>query len=117
MLHCKNSRVKWIMIHDGSRKPDVLGIKLVFLRTLTLRHPNNDDRVDNDDNRRQATRTILKSDHFFPSILTFLELLSLKLEENVPNRLPLPLLLRQEYKVISELIQKEPPQRRFGNSQ
>jgi hypothetical protein len=42
----------------------------------------------------------------FPYILDFLDLSALGLE--VTDRLPLPLLLRKEYKHISELIKKEP---------
>jgi hypothetical protein len=98
-----------ITIYDGS-KPDVLCIKLVFLRTLTLRHLDNDDRVDDDDDSEASN----EDDHKIKSLLPihselFGKLSSLKLKENVPNRFPLPLLLRQECKVISELIQKEPP--------
>jgi hypothetical protein len=100
--------------YDGT-KPDVLSVKLDFLRSLTPaevlspRHPDgNDDRVDDDDDSEASNEDDPEIKSLFPSILSFLDLSTLKLKENVPNRLPSPLLLRQEYKDFSELIEKEP---------
>jgi hypothetical protein len=85
-------------------KPGVLNVKLDFLRPLpraeALSQRDNDDRIHEDEDDPE-----IKS--LFPSILSFLDLSTLKLEE-VPNRLPLPLLLRREYKDISKLIKKQP---------
>ena len=50
----------------------------------------------------------------FPYLLSFLDLSSLNLEERLPSRLPLPLLLREEYKYVSDLIKAYP--RDFGGS-
>ena len=58
--------------------------------------------------RRQATKTILEIKTPFPSTLSFLDLSILELRENVTDRLPSLLLLRQEYDYISELINKQP---------
>jgi hypothetical protein len=44
----------------------------------------------------------------FPSILSFLDLSTLELKEIVSDRFPLPLLVRQDYKDMWELIKKEP---------
>jgi len=108
--------------YDGT-KPDVLSVKPDFLRSLTPaevlspRHPSgNDDRVDDDDDSEASNEDDPEIKSHFPSILSFLDLSTLKLKENVPNRLPSSLLLRQEYKDFSELIEKEPRQRRFGDS-
>ncbi|KAH9962050.1 hypothetical protein BJV74DRAFT_871449 [Russula compacta] len=87
---------------------DVLSIKVDFLRSITPadallpRHPDDDDGLEasNDDERE------IKS--LFPSTLRFLDLSVLELEEKVTNRLPLPLLLREEYDYLSELIKKQP---------
>lgn len=95
--------------YDGT-KPDVRGVKLDFLRSLTSteasspRHPD-----DNDDDDSEATNEDdIETKSLFPSILSFLDLSALKLKENVSDRSPLPLLLRREYEVISELIKKRP---------
>lgn len=44
---------------------------------------------------------------FLPATLEFLDLSSLKLKQQ-PTRLPLPLFLRQEYSLISQLLKNEP---------
>jgi hypothetical protein len=92
--------------YDGT-KPDVLSVKLNFLRSL----PD-----DNDASASLQISPVLEASNeddyelesLFPSILSFLDLSTLKLKERMPRRLPLPLLLRQEYKDISELIKKRP---------
>ncbi len=94
-------------------KPDVLSVKLDFLRTLTpakdlpLQRPDDNDnnRMDDDDDPEEDDPEIKK---LFPSTLKFLDLSTLGLKETMPTRLPLPLLLRQEYYDISELIKKWP---------
>ncbi len=98
---------------------DVKNAKLDFLQSLPLaaedlspQHPNdNDNRVDDDDDSEENDPVIKK---LFPSILRFLDLSTLNLKERIPSHLPLPLLLRQEYNDISELI-KEKPQSNRGS--
>jgi hypothetical protein len=91
--------------YNGSNDSNDLNVKLDFLRSLpraeALSQRDNDDRIHGDEDDPE-----IKS--LFPSILSFLDLSTLKLEEEVPNRLPLPLLLRQEHKVISNLIKEQP---------
>lgn len=97
--------------YDG-RKHDVQSIKLDFLRLITPlapRHPdNNEDRVDDDDDLEATNQDGSDINSFFPSTLSFLDLSSLGLKAKVPNRLPLPLFLCQEYNHISVLIKREP---------
>jgi hypothetical protein len=105
--------------YDGS-KPDVLNVKLDFLRSL----PPADDRIE-DDYDSEASNEVDgpeasngvdgpeasnedDPESLFPSIFSFLDLSTLELKEVVPKRFPSPLLLRREYKVISELIKAEP---------
>jgi len=106
---------------------------LDFLRSLTAaealspRHLDNDDRVDDvydseassdGDDPQASNEDDPEIKLLLPSILSFLDLSSLELKEIVPNRLPLPLLLRQEYEDISKLIENEDQtgkQRRFGH--
>ncbi|KAI0277011.1 hypothetical protein BGY98DRAFT_982636 [Russula aff. rugulosa BPL654] len=94
---------------------DVSSIKLNFLLSLapaeasSQQHPDDsDDRVDNDDDASNDSEddVVLKS--LFPYILDFLDLSTLGLKEAVPTRFPLPLLLRKEYKEISQLIKDKP---------
>ncbi len=91
--------------YDGT-KTDVLSVKLDFLRSLppaealSPRHDDYDSEASNEDD--------LETKSLFPSILSFFDLSTLELKENVPVRFPLPLLLRQEYEIISELIKKRP---------
>jgi hypothetical protein len=92
---------------------DVSSVKLNFLLSLapaeasSQQHPDDsDDRVDNDDDASNEDDVVLKS--LFPYILDFLDLSTLGLKEAVPTRFPLPLLLREEYKEISQLIKDEP---------
>jgi hypothetical protein len=59
-------------------------------------------------------RMILKLKKLFPSTLGFLDLSTLELKETMLTRLPLPLLLHQEYDDISELIKKGP--QNYGSS-
>jgi hypothetical protein len=102
--------------YDGS-KPDVLNVKLDFLRSL----PPADDRIE-DDYDSEASNEVdgpeasneVDPESLFPSIFSFLDLSTLELKEVVPKRFPSPLLLRREYKVISELI-KEKPQNDGGS--
>ncbi|KAH9989077.1 hypothetical protein BJV74DRAFT_458000 [Russula compacta] len=87
----------------NAREHDVPSVKLNFLRSITsaealsLRHP--DDDLDEDD---------LDIKPLFPYTLSYLDLSPLKLETRVTSRLPFPLLLRQEYGFISELVKDRP---------
>jgi hypothetical protein len=99
--------------YDGN-KLDVLSVKLDFLRSLTPaealqpRHPDDyDDRVDDDNDSESSNEDDPEIKSLFPFILSFLDLSPLELKGFMSNRLPLPLLLRQEYKDISELIKRE----------
>ena len=92
--------------YDGGRH-DVQSIKLDLLRSITP--DNNEDRVDDDDDseaRKEEDGFEINS--FFPFTLTFLDLSTLGLKEEVSKRLPLPLFLREEYDYISTLIRKRP---------
>jgi hypothetical protein len=86
----------------NSTNPDVLRAKLDLLQSptpveaLSPEHPADD----NDD--------LEGSSSLFPSILSFVDLSTLGLEQDVPTRVPLLFLLRQEYEVISNLIEKRP---------
>ncbi len=104
--------------HDPVNTADVEHVKLDFLRSLTPaedsspqhllppQHPDaNDNLVGDDDDSEEDGVT----NRLFPSILRFLDLSTLNLKELIPPYLlPLPLLLRQEYDDISELIKKRP---------
>ncbi|KAH9985077.1 hypothetical protein BJV74DRAFT_718521, partial [Russula compacta] len=103
----------------NARKYNVLRDKLYFLRSmppadaLAPRHPdNNDDRVggddDDDDDSGTSNEDNREIKSLFPFTLSSLDLSDLELENKVTNRLPLPLLLRQEYDYISELIDERP---------
>jgi hypothetical protein len=102
---------------------DVLNVKLDLLRSFPQAEASspqllddNDIQVDDDSDTGTSSEDEdmdLDEDNrdlrsLFPSILRFLDLSSLELKESVSDRLPLPLLLRQEYKHISELIEKRP---------
>jgi hypothetical protein len=90
--------------YDGN-KPDVLNVKLNFLRLL----PPADDRMEASSEGDPEIKPL------FPSILSFLDLSTLELKEEMPDRLPLPVLLRQEYKDISKLIEESHPQNGGGS--
>jgi hypothetical protein len=66
---------------------------------------NENEYEDEDEDKDEDDRELRS---LFPSILRFLDLSSLTLKEKVSLRLPLPLLLREEYKHISGLIKEEP---------
>jgi hypothetical protein len=48
------------------------------------------------------------TDKIFPLTLRFLDLSTLKLTVDISQRLPVPLLIREEYDQISTLIKNEP---------
>ena len=80
-------------------KSDVLRVKLDFLRSFTPISPV-PEASDKDDDPEIGS--------LFPYTLKFLDLSTLKLKESAGQRFPLPLLLRQEYEDISELIKTLP---------
>ena len=87
----------------SSMAPDILSAKLDLLRSLipaeaSPQHPDDDVEADPE---------IQSLKPLFPSRLSFLDLSSLKLEQDIAKRFPLPLLLRQEYEHISELIKSK----------
>ena len=57
-------------------------------------------RVDDDDDDPEI-------DSLFPSLLSFLDFSTLGFKEKAPTRFPLPLLIRQEIKDITDLIKKK----------
>jgi len=99
--------------YDG-RNHDVQSVKLDFLRSITPLSPlhpdNNELRVGNDDKSGASNEdkdgSVINS--FFPFNLSFLDLSTLGLRKEVPENMPFPLFLRQEYDHISALIKKEP---------
>jgi hypothetical protein len=99
--------------YDGT-KLDVLNVKLDFLRSLTpglspRQSDGNDDRVDDDDGSEAGNGDDPEIKSLFPSSLSFLDILALKLKNNVPGLLlPLPLLYRQDYKDVPEIIEGRP---------
>jgi hypothetical protein len=103
--------------HDFVNKDGVRHVKLDFLQSLTPaedsspQHPDNNDNLVGDDGDSEEDGSeeddVIK--RLFPSILRFLDLSTLNLKEWIPShKLPLPLLLRQEYDDISKLIKKRP---------
>jgi len=64
-----------------------------------------DRRDDEDEDEDEDVREIQS---LFPSPLRYLDLSTLGLKQKLTPRFPLPLYIRQEYKVISELINKQP---------
>ena len=68
---------------------------------------NKEDDEDADD-AEEDLEGYCEATYLFPSILSFLDFSTLELKESVSNRLPLPLLLRQEDKDLTELIKKKP---------
>ena len=88
----------------NARNHDVRTVKLDFLRSITaaeassLRHP--DDDLDEDDN--------LDIKLLFPYTLSYLDLSPLELKNRITTRLPSPLLLREEYNYISDLVKSQP---------
>lgn len=114
--------------YNGSKR-DVLRVKLDFLHSFDQveasrpQHPDDDDNssdseASNEDEDSKARNEVADSEpssaddsvlkSLFPYILDFLDLSTLGLKVEVTDRLPLPLLIRQEYKDISDLIKKEP---------
>ena len=99
--------------YDGT-KPDVLSVKLDFLRSFTPaealspRHSDdnngrvddNDNDGDNDDDNddEDVDYDEFEIKELFPFLLNYVDLSTLELKEKVPNRLPLQLLLHKEYK-------------------
>jgi hypothetical protein len=92
--------------YDGNN--NVLSVKLQFLLSEEALSPHlfdDNGRVDDDDDDDDDDSEIYSLP---PSSLSYLDLSTLALKESVPNRFPLPLLLRQEYKYITDLIKKKP---------
>ena len=94
---------------------DVESIKLGVLgptfpaEVVSPRHPdNNEDRAGDDEDPGPSNEDVSDIKSFFPFTLRFLDLSALDLKEELPDRFPSPLFLRQEYDDISELIKKEP---------
>jgi hypothetical protein len=96
---------------------DILSVKLEFLRSLppapaeasSQPHPDDSDNgVDNGDGPESSNDDDAVLESLFPSILEFLDLSSLGLKETMSTRFPLPLLIREEYRVISGLVKNEP---------
>ena len=68
------------------------------------RHPDPND----DEGSEASDEDSIVIQSLFPSLLSFVDLSHLGLKEKVPARFPLPLLYREEYKYISELIKRKP---------
>ncbi|KAN0103607.1 hypothetical protein V8E52_011816, partial [Russula decolorans] len=90
--------------YDGNR-PDILSVKLEFLRSLPSAEALSPRDADDNGDPEASNEDDLES--LFPFTLRFLNLSTLALKNKVTNRLPLPLLRRQEYEHISELIRNK----------
>jgi hypothetical protein len=90
--------------YDGN-KPDILSVKLEFLRSLPSVEALSPRDADDNGDPEASNEDDLES--LFPFTLRFLNLSTLALKNKVTNRLPLPLLRRQEYEHISELIRNK----------
>jgi hypothetical protein len=92
---------------------NVLGDKLDILKStppeaLSPQHPDHsEDRVDDDDDLGASDEDDSEINSLFPFTLSYLDLSILELE-NMSDRFPLPLFLRQEYDHISNLINGHP---------
>jgi hypothetical protein len=92
------------------------GHKLLSAKLDSLRSPPpseaqrhvDDNRVDGNYDSEASHEDDQEIKNLFPFTLRFLDLSTLKLEAPPSDRLPLPLLLREEYEIISNLIKKEP---------
>ena len=95
----------------NGRERNVQGVKLDLLRSippLSPQHPdNNEDHVGHGEDPEAGNGDELDINSHFPLTLSFLDLSSLDLKKKIPDGLPLPLFLRQEYNDISALIEKE----------
>ena len=103
--------------HGGSH---ILSDKLDILKwtnspeALLPRHSdNNEDRMD-DDYDMEAGNGNESDFEIFPSILRYLDLSPLELQ-NKSDRFPLPLLRREEYGHISKLIEKQSSRNSLGS--
>ena len=96
----------------NGKSHNVLSVKLDFLRSISPLfrwHADKDEvRVDYDDDSEANNEDCFEINSFFPFTLRFLDFSTLDLKEKLPNYIPLPLFLRQEYDHISALIKKEP---------
>ena len=101
--------------YDG-RKHNVRDVKLDLLRSIppsSPQHPdNNEDQAGHGDGPEANYEDDLDIKSHFPFTFNFLDLSTLDLKEEVLDRLPLPLFLRQDYDDISALIEKEPQGRK-----
>ena len=84
----------------------MLSVKLDLLQSLTPVEALSPRHADDNDDSEASNEDDLES--LFPFTLKFLDLSTLALKNDVTSRLPLPLLHRQEYEDISELIKNEP---------
>ena len=111
--------------YDGS-KPDVLRVKLDFLRSLTpaeaLSHPDDNDRVDDDDGSEarieddDPDKDDPEFKSLFPFILSFLDLSTLGLEEIVSGRSLATFTSSRIQTRCRADQEKASEQRRFGDS-
>jgi len=91
---------------------DILTVKLEFLQSITYpssskQPPQSDNELGETEDDKDSGENDVELHSFLPATIRFLDLSSLELE-NPPPRLPLPLLLRQDYDVISGLIEQRP---------
>jgi hypothetical protein len=88
---------------NGLGHEDAKLVKLDILRTLRekIALSNVQDKVEDDDSEARDNHML------FPSVFTYLDLSPLELKAEVTSRFPLPLLVRQDYKDMTELIDGE----------
>jgi hypothetical protein len=103
---------------ENYRNGDVLSIKLNILQSfvpsqealIQFAYPGSDDeqiQVEKDEDKEDNYGMDDELRAFFPATVTYLDLSSLKLKKP-PLRLPVPLLIRQEYIIITNMLNELP---------
>jgi hypothetical protein len=100
------------------RNDNVISIKLDVLQSfapppealIQVAYPGSDDKqieVEEDEDKEDNYGMDNELRAFFPATVTYMDLSSLKLKKP-PPRIPVPLLIRQEYSIISDMLNKLP---------
>jgi hypothetical protein len=100
--------------HSPNYRPvgGVLSVKLDVLRNFKVPHPalgHVAHPTDSDDEKNEDENNDIDDElhSFFPATIKFLDLSSLRLRIS-PLRMPLPLLVRDEYNFLSDMLDKLP---------
>ena len=100
------------------RNDNVISIKLDVLQSfapppealIQVAYPGSDDKqieVEEDEDKEDNYGMDNELRAFFPATVTYMDLSSLKLRKP-PPRIPVPLLIRQEYSITSDMLNKLP---------